>query len=105
MNTIIYKISKNLKNLLEKLEDVKEISISFAMDEKNLIDLIGQLKPEVIFLNENEIPSLLDTIILESTKLKLYTIDDSLSSLKLQDYKNDDLVQLKNNELMLFFDE
>jgi len=105
MNTIIYKISKNLNNLLEKLEDIKEISISFAMDEKKLIDLINQVRPEIIFLNVNKIPSLFDTIFLEGTNLKIYTIDDSLASLELHDYKNDDLIQLKNNDFMLFFDE
>jgi len=88
MNVIIYNPSRNLNQLIQKLEYIDGISIFFVLNEKEFINITNRFKPDMIFSNGTRKLSVFLKLQEINANLEIYLVDDLHSNLKLYDYKN-----------------
>ena len=77
MNVIIYNLFYKTQELIYSLEKIQNISIHFALNEKELFQIVKQVQPEILFTN-NKTNDIFFRFFTQDNPLKyIFVVDDT----------------------------
>ncbi|MCD4818031.1 MAG: hypothetical protein K8S23_05025 [Candidatus Cloacimonetes bacterium] len=95
MNILIYYIKHKLLDLILQLQNIKDVSIFFALNETEFFDNLERYHPKLIFIDANSKKTLLQKFSDKNLKINIYAIDESLQKLNFFDLSNHNEMELE----------